>query len=57
MLQNNQVEFSFLTTTYMGLAQAFPSIVGTIGFWYIQKYWKVKTKLMVSIKHCNGILF
>src|SRR4051812_1075068 len=36
--QNNQVNFSFLQITYLGIAQAVTSTASTLGFWYIQKY-------------------
>ena len=45
--QNDQVNFSFLRNTYFGLAQAFPSILSLLGFWYIQSHWKISTKKMV----------
>ena len=46
--QNDKFEFSFLQNTYLGLSQAITSTVSTLGFWYIQKYWKISTKKMVS---------
>jgi hypothetical protein len=47
--QNNKFTFSFLQTTYLGLAQAVSSTASTLGFWYIQRYWKISTKKMVSL--------
>ena len=47
VMQNEKVNFSFLQGTYLGLGQAIPSIVGTWGFWRIQKHWKINTKTMV----------
>lgn len=47
--QNDKFEFSFLQNTYLGLAQAITSTASTFGFWYIQRYWKINTKKMVSI--------
>ena len=45
--QNDRFSFSFLQNTYLGLAQAITSTISTLGFWYIQKYWKISTKKMV----------
>ncbi|KAF5371301.1 hypothetical protein D9758_004260 [Tetrapyrgos nigripes] len=39
--QNDKFQFSFLQNTYLGLAQAITSTMATLGFWYIQKYWKI----------------
>ncbi|KAL1702447.1 autophagy-related protein 22-like protein, partial [Schizophyllum commune] len=44
--QNDKFEFSFLQNTYLGLSQAITSTISTLGFWYIQKYWKISTKKM-----------
>ncbi|KAG6877076.1 hypothetical protein C0993_010463 [Termitomyces sp. T159_Od127] len=46
--QNDKFSFSFLQNTYLGLAQATTSTMATLGYWYIQKYWKLRTKTMVS---------
>lgn len=46
--QNDKFTFSFLQNTYLGLAQAFTSITSTLGFWYIQRHYKIDTKKMVS---------
>lgn len=46
--QNSKFNFSFLTSTYLGLAQAVTSTISTLGFWYIQRYWKIGTKKMAS---------
>jgi hypothetical protein len=45
--QNNKFKFSFLQNTYLGLAQAVTSTSSTLGFYYIQRYWKISTKKMV----------
>ena len=50
--QNDKFSFSFLQNTYLGLAQAVPSALSTLGFWYIQKYFRIRTKSMVR----HGIL-
>lgn len=49
IIQNQQVSFSFLQITYLGLAQAITSIASTFGFWYIQKYFKIRTKYMFLV--------
>ncbi|KAJ5163547.1 Major facilitator superfamily domain general substrate transporter, partial [Penicillium coprophilum] len=46
IIQNDSVSFSFLQITYLGIAQAACSITSTFGFWYIQQYFKFKTKTM-----------
>ena len=46
--QNDKFSFSFLQNTYLGLAQAITSTASTLGFWYIQRYWKISTKKMVT---------
>jgi len=47
--QNDKFHFSFLQNTYLGLAQAATSIASTLGFWYIQRYWKIPTKKMFMV--------
>ncbi|EJD01666.1 MFS general substrate transporter [Fomitiporia mediterranea MF3/22] len=47
--QNDKFSFSFLEQTYLGLAQAITSTLSTLGFWYIQKYWKIRTKPMFVV--------
>ncbi|KAL1664481.1 autophagy-related protein 22-like protein [Schizophyllum commune] len=47
--QNDKFEFSFLQSTYLGLSQAITSTISTLGFWYIQKYWKISTKKMFIV--------
>ena len=47
--QNDKFSFSFLQNTYLGLAQAITSTASTLGFWYIQRYWKISTKRMVTL--------
>ncbi|KAJ5960364.1 uncharacterized protein N7479_007514 [Penicillium vulpinum] len=46
IIQNDSVSFSFLQITYLGITQAACSITSTFGFWYIQQYFKFKTKTM-----------
>jgi len=47
--QNDKFSFSFLQNTYLGLAQAITSTMSTLGFWYIQRYWKISTKKMFVV--------
>ncbi|THH21372.1 hypothetical protein EUX98_g8398 [Antrodiella citrinella] len=47
--QNDKFQFSFLYNTYLGLAQAVTSTISTLGFWYIQRYWKISTKKMFVV--------
>ncbi|KAG6330357.1 hypothetical protein ID866_8731 [Astraeus odoratus] len=54
--QNAQFSFSFLTLTYLGLSQAITSTISTLGFWYIQRYWKINTKTMFIITNVVTIL-
>lgn len=51
--QNDKYSFSFLQNTYLGLSQAFTSIASTLGFWYIQRYYKINTKKMVCVLNPN----
>ncbi|TFK28943.1 MFS general substrate transporter [Coprinopsis marcescibilis] len=47
--QNDKFQFSFLQNTYLGLAQAITSTASTLGFWYIQRYWRIPTKKMFVV--------
>ncbi|KAJ8519663.1 hypothetical protein ONZ45_g3385 [Pleurotus djamor] len=47
--QNDKFQFSFLENTYLGLAQAITSTASTLGFWYVQRYWKISTKKMFVV--------
>ncbi|KAI0700603.1 MFS general substrate transporter [Cytidiella melzeri] len=47
--QNDKFQFSFLQNTYLGLAQAITSTASTLGFWYIQKWFKIGTKPMFVV--------
>ncbi|KAJ5736351.1 uncharacterized protein N7483_001476 [Penicillium malachiteum] len=49
IIQNDFVSFSFLQVTYLGITQSVCSIISTFGFWYIQRYFKIKTKTMFLI--------
>ncbi|KAH9062325.1 MFS general substrate transporter [Lactarius vividus] len=54
--QNDKFTFSFLQNTYLGLAQAITSTASTLGFWYIQRYWKISTKKMFVVTNVVTIL-
>ena len=54
--QNDKFSFSFLQNTYLGLAQAITSTISTLGFWYIQRYWKIPTKTMFVVTNVVTIL-
>ncbi|KAF8321704.1 MFS general substrate transporter [Clavulina sp. PMI_390] len=54
--QNNKFTFSFLQNTYLGLSQAITSIASTLGFWYIQRYWKIDTKKMFFVTNIATVL-
>ncbi|KAI0311736.1 autophagy-related protein 22-like protein [Amylostereum chailletii] len=54
--QNDKFSFSFLQNTYLGLAQAITSTMSTLGFWYIQRYWKISTKKMFVVTNVVTML-
>ncbi|KAI0941028.1 hypothetical protein AcV7_003246 [Taiwanofungus camphoratus] len=54
--QNDKFHFSFLYNTYLGLSQAVTSTISTLGFWYIQKYWKISTKKMFVVTNVVTIM-
>ncbi|KAG2141649.1 autophagy-related protein 22-like protein [Suillus cothurnatus] len=54
--QNDKFSFSFLQNTYLGLSQAITSIISTLAFWYIQRYWKISTKKMFVVTNVVTIL-
>ncbi|KAF9226805.1 MFS general substrate transporter [Gyrodon lividus] len=54
--QNDKFNFSFLQQTYLGLSQAITSTISTLGFWYIQRYWKINTKTMFAVTNVVTIL-
>lgn len=56
IIQNDYVSFSFLQLTYLGITQAVCSITSTFGFWYIQRYFKLKTKTMFMITNFFSVL-
>jgi len=56
IVQNDKFSFSFLQNTYLGLSQAITSIISTGGFWYIQRYWKIRTKPMFVVTNFVTVL-
>ncbi|KAH9972936.1 autophagy-related protein 22-like protein [Lactifluus volemus] len=54
--QNDKFSFSFLQVTYLGLAQAATSTASTLGFWYIQRHWKISTKKMFGVTNVVTVL-
>ncbi|KAH0588101.1 hypothetical protein H2248_006822 [Termitomyces sp. 'cryptogamus'] len=54
--QNDKFSFSFLQNTYLGLAQAVTSTMATLGYWYIQRYWKLSTKTMFAVTNVVTVL-
>jgi MFS-type transporter involved in bile tolerance (Atg22 family) len=56
IIQNDYVSFSFLQLTYLGITQAVCSITSTFGFWYIQKYFKFRTKSMFLVTNLFSVL-
>ncbi|RAH72399.1 uncharacterized protein BO66DRAFT_418938 [Aspergillus aculeatinus CBS 121060] len=56
IIQNDFVAFSFIQVTYLGIAQAACSIASTFGFWYVQNYFKIRTKPMFLITNFFTVL-
>lgn len=56
IIQNDFINFSFLQLTYLGIAQSACSITSTFGFWYFQKYFKVRTKRMFLFTNFFSVL-
>lgn len=54
--QNDKFSFSFLQNTYLNLTQAITSTIATLGFWYIQRYWKISTKKMFAVTNVVTML-
>ncbi|KAF9461520.1 autophagy-related protein 22-like protein [Collybia nuda] len=54
--QNDKFSFSFLQTTYLGLAQAITSTMSTLGFWYVQRHYKIPTKKMFVVTNVVTVL-
>ncbi|KAH8892866.1 hypothetical protein GQ53DRAFT_718477 [Thozetella sp. PMI_491] len=49
IVQNQQIEFSFLQSTYLGLSQAVTSTLSCYAFWYIQRWKVIPTKYMFAV--------
>ncbi|KAI8456275.1 autophagy-related protein 22-like protein [Phakopsora pachyrhizi] len=56
IIQADLIKFSFLDSTYLGISQATTSIISTLGFWLIQKRFKLKTKTMFVITNFFTVL-
>lgn len=56
IIQNDYVSFSFLQITYLGITQAVCSITSTFGFWYIQNYFRIRTKRMFLVTNFFSVL-
>ncbi|KAL1301955.1 hypothetical protein AAFC00_002411 [Neodothiora populina] len=56
IIQADQVNFSFLQITYLGIAQACCSTFSTFSFWYIQRWLKISTKRMFQITNFFSVL-
>ncbi|ORX35478.1 autophagy-related protein 22-like protein [Kockovaella imperatae] len=49
IVQNQHIQFSFLQSTYLGLSQAATSTFSCYAYWYFQRYFKIKTKVMFEV--------
>jgi hypothetical protein len=47
--QNIRFNFDFIDYAYLGLVQGGASVVGTVMYWYIQRYWKIDSKKMARL--------
>ncbi|ORY20995.1 MFS general substrate transporter [Naematelia encephala] len=56
IVQNQHISFSFLQSTYLGLAQAATSIASCYGFWYLQRWKTFPTKRMFQVTNVITVL-
>jgi len=56
IVQADKYQLSLLQQTYLNLSQAITSIISTGGWWYIQRYWKIRTKPMFVVTNFVTIL-
>ncbi|KAL4978215.1 autophagy-related protein 22-like protein [Aspergillus desertorum] len=56
IIQNDFIHFSFLQLTYLGISQAVCSIASTLGFWYFQRHFKVRTKRIFLVTNFFTVL-
>ncbi|RSH90427.1 hypothetical protein EHS25_001032 [Saitozyma podzolica] len=56
IVQNQHIQFSFLESTYLGLAQAATSIFSCYAFWYLQRWRLLKTKWMFAVTNVITVL-
>ncbi|KAH9899451.1 MFS general substrate transporter [Cubamyces lactineus] len=57
LCQNDKFQYSLLQNTYLALALAVTSTASTVGFCYMQRYWKISTKRMFAVTNVATILF
>lgn len=56
IVQNQHIQFSFLQSTYLGIAQACTSILSCYAYWYLQKWRAIKTKRMFQVTNVITVL-
>lgn len=56
IVQNAHMKFSFLQSTYLGIAQASTSIASCYGCWWVQRRFRVSTKRMFQATNCVTVL-
>ncbi|TXT13410.1 hypothetical protein VHUM_00777 [Vanrija humicola] len=56
IVQNEHIQFSFLQSTYLGIAQAVTSISSCYAYWYIQKWKTIPTKRMFMVTNVITVL-
>ncbi|CAD6583982.1 MAG: hypothetical protein TREMPRED_003707 [Tremellales sp. Tagirdzhanova-0007] len=56
IVQNQQIQFSFLQSTYLGISQAATSIFSCYAFWYLQRHYTFRTKRMFQVTNVITIL-
>jgi len=47
--QNAHFTFSFKQNAYLSIVEGTTSIFSIMGFWYVQRYWKIDSKKMVGL--------
>ncbi|OJD36813.1 mfs general substrate transporter [Diplodia corticola] len=56
IIQADQVHFSFLQITYLGLTQAVCSTFSTLAFWHAQRRFRISTKRMFMLTNLFSVL-